>query len=413
MAVERTVVGTVEASREQQAGGVRFARRTESMKASEIRELLKLMEQPDFISFAGGIPEPKLFPIEEVKTATERVLQHSYTTALQYGPTEGYRLLREWIASYMNDTFGLRHTMTNVLVTSGSQQGLDLIGKLMLDEGDIVLCESPTYLGAIQAFQPYRPRFMEIETDAEGIIPESLERTLAANPEAKLLYAIPNYQNPSGRTWSLERRQRVMEIVARHTVTVVEDDPYGELRFEGDRLPPLQAFDEQGQVMYLGSFSKVLCPGYRVGWTAAPKVYMEKMALAKQGVDLHTSSMNQMIIYEMLQLQTLHTYVSRLIGTYKERRDAMVSILREKLPELAFQLPQGGLFLWGELPAHWNCRMLLEQAVQHKVAFVPGGSFYPNGGHEHTMRLNYSLSDEQRIREGIDRLASLIQSVEG
>lgn len=396
----------------QQAGRVRFAQRTERMKASEIREILKLMAQPDFISFAGGIPDPELFPIEEVRTATERVLQQSYQIALQYAPTEGYTPLREWIASYMNENLGLQHSGEDVLITSGSQQGLDLIGKLLLDEGDIVLCESPTYLGAIQAFQPYRPRFIEIETDADGMIPESLARTLAAHPEAKLLYAVPNFQNPTGRTWSRERRQRVMEIVARYAVTVIEDDPYGELRFDGERLPSLQAFDEQGQTLYLGSFSKVLCPGYRVGWTAAPKVYLEKMVLAKQGVDLHTSTINQMTIYEMLQLHSLSTYVARLIGTYKERRDAMARILRENLPELQFQLPQGGLFLWGELPEHLNSRTLLESGVQHKVAFVPGGSFYPNGGNEHTMRLNYSLSDEPRIREGVARLASLIHSID-
>ncbi|GIQ71313.1 PLP-dependent aminotransferase family protein [Xylanibacillus composti] len=412
MAQQRTVVEQGNSGLGKQAGRVRFAKRTDRMKASEIREILKLMAQPDFISFAGGIPDPDLFPVEEVRIATERVLQQSFRTALQYAPTEGYGPLREWIAAYMNETFGLGLEGADVLITSGSQQGLDLIGKLLLDEGDVVLCESPTYLGAIQAFQPYNPRFIEIETDNDGMIPESLESTLAAYPEAKLLYAVPNYQNPTGRTWSLERRKRVMEIAARYAVTVVEDDPYGELRFEGDRLPPLQAFDQQGQVMYLGSFSKVLCPGYRVGWTAAPKVYLEKMVLAKQGVDLHTSSINQMIIYEMLQQQSLSAYVSRLIGTYKERRDAMAGVLREKLPELKFQLPQGGLFLWGELPEQWNCRTLLENGVQHKIAFVPGGSFYPNGGHEHTMRLNYSLSDEQRIREGVGRLAALIHSTQ-
>ena len=389
---------------------VKFADRMQYMKASEIRELLKVTEQPEMISFAGGLPAPELFPVEALKDITVRVLAESGMQALQYATTEGYTPLREKIASRMNIKYQTRLSCDNILITSGSQQGLDLTGKVFLNEGDVVLCESPTYLGAINAFSAYRPRMLEVPTDDEGMLTDELEKILDSVENIRLIYAIPDFQNPSGRSWSLERRRRLMEIVGSRGIPVLEDAPYSELRFEGELLPPLKAFDTKGLVVYLGTFSKVFCPGMRIGWVAADGDILEKYILVKQGADLHSSGLVQRNISMYMDLYDLDEDIERLKEVYRSRRDVMLAAMKAEFPEgVRYTYPGGGLFTWVVLPERIDACELLEECLKNNVAFVPGGSFFPNGGGRNTMRLNFSNMPEDRIAEGIRRLGRMLR----
>ena len=387
----------------------RFARRMKALKASEIREILKVTQRPEVISFAGGLPAPELFPVKTLAAATQKVFEEEGMKALQYSTTEGHPPLRRKIAERMTKTWDTHVTPDQVLITSGSQQGLDLTGKLLLDEGDVVLCESPTYLGTISAWNVLRPRWVEVATDDDGMDPVALEERLRANPNAKAIYVIPNFQNPSGRTWSLERRKAFMEVVERHDVWVVEDNPYGELRFEGAPVPSLKSFDRKGRVIALGTFSKVFCPGLRIAWIAADVPVLEKLVVLKQGADLQTSTLGQLQVNRYLEENDLDADIARILPVYRERRDAMLSALDAEMPPgVRYTRPSGGLFVWMTLPEKLNARTLLDECVRQNVAFVPGGAFYPNGGHENTLRLNYSNMPVERIREGVRRLASAL-----
>ncbi len=389
---------------------VRFAQRMNEVKASEIREILKLTQRPEVISFAGGLPAPETFPAEELAAVTARVLAESGARALQYSTTEGYPPLRRWIAGHMNETLGTTVSADDVLITSGSQQGLDLTGKIFLDEGDVVLCESPTYLGAINALRAYRPRFVEVPTDDDGMIPEALETILDREPRAKVIYVIPDFQNPTGRTWSLPRRQALNEIVRRRQIPVVEDCPYAEVRFEGVPLPAIKSLDEDGLVVFLGTFSKIFCPGMRIGWVAAARPLLEKYVLGKQGADLQTATLAQMQVARYLQDYDLGANIERACAIYGARRAAMIRALEREMPDgVRFTRPAGGLFLWAELPAGVDARELLRACIERNVAFVPGGAFFPNGGHENTMRLNFSNMPPDRIEEGVQRLATVLR----
>jgi 2-aminoadipate transaminase len=390
----------------------RFARRLNVMKASEIRELLKITQRPEVISFAGGLPAPELFPIHELKQVAADVLEHEGTKALQYSTTEGHPGLREQIVRRMNRDLGTSYTAAQVLITSGSQQGLDLTGKLFLDEGDEVLCESPTYIGAINAFRAYEPRFVDVPTDEDGMIPEELERCIAAARRPKYIYAIPTFQNPTGRTWTVERRRAMLEVAARHGLVVVEDDPYGQLCFEGTTPPALAAMAKDVPVVYLGTFSKIFCPGMRIGWLAAPPELYEKYALAKQGLDLNTSTLGQYQLLAYLEHFDIDASIARIREVYRRRRAAMLAAIEQEFPAgVTWTRPRGGLFLWVTLPEAVSARDALAQALEQNVAFVPGGSFFPNGGHENTMRLNYSNMPEDRITEGIRRLGAVLRGL--
>ena len=387
----------------------RFARRMEALKASEIREILKVTQRPEVISFAGGLPAPELFPVRRLAAATQEVFEEEGTRALQYSTTEGHPPLRRKIAERMSASWGAQVTPEQVLVTSGSQQGLDLTGKLFLDEGDVVLCESPTYLGALSAWNVMRPRWVEVATDDDGMDPAALESKLRAHPNAKAIYVIPTFQNPSGRTWSLERRRRFMEVVERHDVWVVEDNPYGELRLEGESVPSLKSFDTKGCVVARGTFSKVFCPGLRIAWVAADLSVIEKLVILKQGADLQTATLSQLQVNRYLEENDLDADIAKIVPVYRERRDAMLSALEQEMPPgVRWTRPQGGLFLWMTLPANLNARTLLDECVRQNVAFVPGGAFFPNGGNENTLRLNYSNMPIERIREGVKRLAASV-----
>ena len=394
----------------------RFAQRTQRMKSSTIRELLKITEQADIISFAGGLPAPDVFPVNEFKEACIAVLDNSSTLALQYGATEGIYPLREMITRHAL-RYGIQITPENVMITSGSQQALDLIGKIFINRGDRILVESPTYLGALQAWNAYGAEYIAIPSDDNGMITDELEKALRCGP--KFIYVLPNFQNPTGATMSLERRKRLVELADRYGVPIIEDDPYGQLRFEGEHLPAVEVLDSRtraangcysGNVIYLSTFSKLLAPGLRLAWVVAPPEVISKMVQAKQGADLHTSTFNQMVAYEVAHKGFLDKHVMTIRQIYQERRDVMLDALVEHMPEgVHWTHPQGGLFLWATLPESINTADLLLCAVKERVAFVPGGSFHPCGGGTNTMRLNFSYSKPELINEGIARLGRVIK----
>ncbi|HSO21429.1 MAG TPA: PLP-dependent aminotransferase family protein [Chondromyces sp.] len=389
-----------------------FAGRMQHLRASDIREILKVTQRPEVISFAGGLPATELLPAAEMAELAREVLLSDGARALQYAPTEGLAVLRELIADRLGDRFGLHRTADEVLVVSGSQQALDLTGKVFLDEGDAVLCESPTYLGAINALRSYRPRFVEVPTDDDGMLPGELERLLGIEERARLIYVVPDFQNPSGRRWSVERRRSLVEIAARFSVPVVEDAPYAELCYEGEPLPTVASLDSSGLVIFFGTFSKILSPGLRLGWVAAEPEILRRYVLVKQGVDLHTSSLTQLLAARFMLDCDLEGHIERLRRVYRGRRDAMLAALAADLPPgVRVTRPAGGLFLWLELPEGIDARKLLEGCLEAQVAFVPGSAFFANGGHENTLRLNFSAMPEERIAEGVRRLARVLEEV--
>jgi len=397
----------------------RFAQRTKVIKSSVIRELLKLTQRPEVISFAGGLPAPELFPIERFQQACQRVLVEKGACALQYGTTEGYAPLREMIAQNMA-RYGVVAAADNVLITSGSQQALDLIGKLLVNPGDRLLVEAPTYLGALQAFDVYGAEYVSVPIDDDGLQTERLEEALRSGP--KFMYILPNFQNPGGVTLSEGRRHELVRLADRHGIPIIEDDPYGQLRYEGEHLPPLIVADREnlrrddgyrlGNVIYLSTFSKTLAPGLRLGWIVAPPEVITKLVQLKQGADLHTSTFVQVVAHEVARDGFLDEHVKKIRQVYRERRDAMLAALQEFFPpEVTWTHPAGGLFLWVTLPADIDCKALFEAALQQNVAFVPGDSFYATGdeGRRH-MRLNFSNAPPERIREGIRRLSIAVRS---
>lgn len=387
-----------------------YAKRMADIKASEIREILKVTEQEDVISFAGGLPAPELFPIDEINEINQIVLKEAGTKALQYTTTEGYAPLREWIAKRMNERLATSFDKDNILITHGSQQGLDLSGKVFLDEGDVVLCESPTYLAAISAFKAYGCCFIEIPTDADGMDMDVLEDTLRTTKKVKLIYVIPTFQNPTGKTWSLERRRKLAELSAGYGVAVVEDNPYGELRFEGENLPSVKSFDTAGNVLCTGSFSKIFCPGFRIGWIAGDKEIIRKYVLIKQGTDLQCNTIAQMIIAEYLKRYDIDKHVAKIVEVYKKRRDITIQCIEHYFPKnIKFTRPEGGLFTWIELPEGISARVILDECLKRKIAFVPGGSFFPNKHKENTFRINYSNMPEDRIEKGLKILGEVLK----
>ena len=388
-----------------------YSQRVKQVKASEIREILKLTQQPEIISFAGGLPAPELFPIEAMKVVTQKVLNEMGREALQYSTTEGYDPLREKIALRLNRD-GLNASKEHILITNGSQQGLDFTGKIFLNPNDIVLCESPSYLGAINAFKAYECGFKEIDTDQYGMDLEHLEKVIQETPSAKFIYVIPDFQNPSGRTWSRERREGLVKIANQYNLVVIEDNPYGELRFEGERIPPIKSFDTEGRVVYLGTFSKTFSPGLRIGWVFASPEVLSKYILVKQGADLQSSSISQRELNVFLDLYDFDAHIDSIKAVYKKRRDLMMATIKEAFPiEAEYEIPSGGLFAWVKLPKHVDTRAVLQKAVENKVAFVPGGSFFPNGGQENFMRLNFSNMPEDKIVEGIKRLGNILKEI--
>jgi DNA-binding transcriptional MocR family regulator len=382
-----------------------FASRMQDLRASDIREILKITQRPDVISFAGGLPASELLPTREMAELARELLIEDGIRALQYAPTEGLQDLREAISQRLKESLSLDRGPDEVLVVSGSQQGLDLAGKVFLDEGDAVLCESPTYLGAISAFRAYQARFVEVTTDDDGMVLSDLEYRLQSVDRVKFIYVVPDFQNPSGRRWTLERRRALVDLANRYRVPVIEDAPYANLCFDGEPLPPVASFDRAGLVILLGTFSKILAPGLRLGWVTAERDLLRPFVLAKQGADLQTSSLTQLLAAKFFSDHDVDAHIAHLCEVYRVRRDAMLRALDEFFPkEIGYTRPVGGLFLWVELPEDLNARTLLEHSLEEKVAFVPGECFYPGGGHLNTLRLNFSAMPEDRIAEGIRRL---------
>lgn len=388
----------------------RLARRASGMRSSVIRELLKFTIQPDVISFAGGLPAPDYFPIREVEEACHHILRTAGEVALQYSPTEGYPELKSYLAETMCK-YGIYVEVENILIVSGSQQGLDLIGKLFVDPDCCLITSRPTYLGALQAWGAYEASFCTVPLDENGMLVEDLPAILKENPSPRFLYVLPNFHNPAGTTLSLERRERLVEIARDRDLIIVEDDPYGELRFEGEDITPIFRLAPE-RTIYLSTFSKTLAPGFRLAWIVAPKPIITCLVQAKQGADLHTSTFIQMVANDICQRGILRQHVKRLRQVYKARRDVMIESLEEHAPPgVTWTKPQGGLFLWLRTSDQINTRELLETAVDQKVAYVPGYAFYPGEvGGEHSMRLNFSNASEEMINEGIYRLCSAMKA---
>ena len=382
----------------------RFSERADQLQSSFIREILKITQQPEIISFAGGLPSPLTFPVDEMKVAFDKVLETNGKVALQYGPTDGYLPLRQWIADSLS-TNGAKIIPEQVLMTSGSQQALDLLGKVLIDEGSRVLVETPSYLGALQAFSVYRPEFKSVDTDEHGLVPSSLDPVAAG---ARLLYALPNFQNPTGRTLSVERRLELVETCARLGLPLIEDDPYGALSYKGEPLPKMVAMNPEG-VIYMGSFSKVLTPGIRLGYVVAPLPLVRRLELAKQAADLHTSQLTQMVVHEVIKDGFLEQHIPKIRTLYGNQCQVMLDAMAQYFPAgVEWTKPEGGMFIWVTLPKHIDAMKLLDEAIAQKVAFVPGSPFYANEPETNTLRLSFVTVPPERIRAGIEILGKLI-----
>lgn len=383
-----------------------FADRITDVPKSFIREILKITADPTIISFAGGLPKKDLFPVQELTAATEDVFKVYGHDIFQYSNSEGYQALREHIASNYQKK-GLQVSAKNVLITNGSQQGLDLLGKVLLNDGDGVIIEEPGYLGAIQAFSLYRPSFSPIPVSEEGMDLEQLQ-TVLAEREHKLLYAVPNFQNPSGITYSSKNREAVAGLIKEKNVFIVEDDPYGDIRFSGTAKPSFKKFVPE-QTILLGSFSKIVVPGFRIGWIVAPDAIFEKLLIAKQASDLHTCHFTQYIIYQYLQKQSLASHLEKVIKTYGEQCQCMMDSIDAYFPSnVKYTKPEGGMFLWVTLPEGMSAMDLFDLAVKEKVAFVPGDPFYVKRKGGNTLRLNFSSVDNDTIKTGIQRLGKVM-----
>ena len=388
----------------------KFASRMDRMKASEIRELLKLTARPEIISFAGGLPAPELFPVKEIAQVSHDLVLKEGQKLLQYATTEGRPTLREKIAKRMTEKYGTPVDMNDILITTGSQQCLDFAGKLFLDPGDVVLCESPSYLGALNAFNAYQPVFKEVPTDGEGIIPEELDKILASTPKCKFIYVIPDFQNPTGICWSLERRKKFIEVINKYDLPVFEDNPYGELRYRGESFPTLKSMDTKGLVSFLGTFSKIFCPGLRLGWIAGPHAIVEKFVMIKQSADLHTSNFDQGVADAYMDAYDLDAHVKEIVELYGHRRDLILKTMEEEFPEgVDFTRPDGGLFLWVTVPEGVSARKVFDKCIEQKVAAVIGDAFYPNDKTDRSMRVNYSCMPDDKIVEGVKRMAKAIK----
>lgn len=388
--------------------GYQFADRVMRMEASDIRKLMKIITDPNIISFGAGSPAKSLFPIFELKKANDVVYGSAQLDVFQYSNSEGYEPLRAWIADRHNITNHTQFTKENVLITNGSQQGLDLVGKILLNKGDIVLCERPTYVSALSAFRSYECEFCDVTIDSEGMVIKEVESIIEQHDNIKFIYLIPNYQNPTGTTWSLERRKVIADIAAKNGIIIVEDDPYRELGFDSLYTPSFSSFDKTQNVISLGSFSKSLCPGLRVGWIIASEEILAKLIYAKQATDLQTNEIVQRQIYNYLNIYDFNEHLIEMRKQYKNRCDIACESAGKLFPNsIHFVKPSGGFFLWLDLPDYIDTKELLPQALQKGVAYVPGYSFYANNPKRSNIRINFSSVTEPELIKGIEILGSL------
>ena len=387
-----------------------LAQRAEKMNPSVIREILKVTEQPGIISFAGGLPSPQTFPIEAMREASERVLRQDGKAALQYAASEGYTPLREWVAQDLLKQ-GMRISPDQVLITTGSQQGLDLVAKILIDAGSRILVETPTYLGALQAFTPMEPTVVSVNSDADGVDAADLKIKVGRGTDkARFVYLLPNFQNPTGRTMTEERRAAVAQVAAETGLPIIEDNPYGDLWFDAPPAPSLSSRHPDGSV-YLGSFSKILAPGLRLGYVVAPKALYPKLLQAKQAADLHTPSFNQRVVAEVLKDGFIERHVPTIRALYKQQCDAMLAAMDKEMAGLglSWNRPAGGMFLWVQLPQGMQAIPLLDKAVKKGVAFVPGSAFYADNANASTLRLSFVTATVDQINTGMAALAAAVR----
>lgn len=385
---------------------ITLSKRAQGLTSSAIREILKVTERPEVISFAGGLPSAETFPVERIREATAKVLQDAPQAALQYGPTEGFGPLREWLSGHMASK-GANVPASRILVVTGSQQALDLLGKSLIDEGSKVLVETPSYLGALQAFSLFQPKFTSMPSDEQGIQTDALTPELLQ--DGRFIYALPNFQNPTGRRLPLERRKQLVEKAAAAGVPLVEDDPYGELSYGGEQLPGLISLNPEGGI-YMGSFSKVLVPGMRIGYVIAPEPLFGKLVQAKQAADLHTPSFVQRIVYEVVKDGFLDTHIPSIRELYARQCEYMLSALERHFPAgISWTRPEGGMFIWVQLPKGIDSGALLAKAIEQNVAFVPGAPFFANDPQTNTLRLSFVTVPQDKIEAGVERLGILLR----
>lgn len=380
-----------------------------NIPSSFIREILSVTEQPGFISFAGGLPNPAYFPVTQMMEAFTGIMKTEGSETLQYAGSQGYYPLRQWICEWYNKKFNLNITPENILITNGSQQALDMTGKLFINPGDPLMLEKPSYLGAIQAFSAYRPHFSQIKLNPNGLDLNELEDTVLKTG-SRILYSIPNFQNPTGTSYSREIRENLAILLNWHGIMLIEDDPYGEIRFEGEPLPPVYAFNPD-QTIWCGSFSKMISPGIRAGWICAPQKLMPHLLRIKQAADLHTNNVVQRLIYHFLADNDPVIHLQKVRKAYKAQKDCMIEAIKKYFPEeISYTNPEGGMFTWITLPENLNSEELIKLAIQKKIVFVPGRSFFTEPDGQRNMRLNYSNSTEEMIDEGIRKLGAVIKS---
>ena len=390
-----------------------YSQRVKHLRTSEIRELLELSQRPDVISFAGGLPSPHAFPVEEIKEIVNKVLDDNYATALQYGPTPGLSEFRKTVSEFVGN-FGIEADVENVFVTVGSQQALDIAGRVFINEGDVIFVSLPTYLGAINAFLAYGAKMVGIPLDENGmrvdVLEEKIKELKAKGENLKMIYTVPTFQNPAGVELSEERRKEMLEIAERYNLLIVEDEPYSLLRFEGKPLKPIKSMDREGNVIYMATFSKIMSPGFRLAYVVAEKEIARKMVIAKQSMDLCTPTFTQVIGKHYIENGYLHNRVNKIVDMYRRKRDIMLDAMEEYFPSgCEWRKPQGGMFLWVELPHHINTVEMLNDAIKEKVAYVHGRAFHVDGGGINSMRLNFTNPDDEVIEEGVKRLAKVIK----
>lgn len=392
-----------------------FTHRAQRMKASVIRELLKLTQKPEIISFAGGLPNPLAFPVEKINEIVNDLIKEQPGTILQYGSTEGVPELREQISMRLKKIWNIDCDKDNILVTVGSQQGLDLLGRLFIETGSTVMMEAPTYLGALNAFNVYDPNIVSIPLDDDGLMVDRLEDYLSTmqkhSIQLKFLYTVPTFHNPAGVCMSLNRRKKLIDLSHEYDFLIVEDDPYGELRYDGDKLPSLASMDGEERVIYLGTFSKTLVPGFRIAWTCGPKPIIDKMGIAKQAIDLCTPPFTQHVAKEYLKRGYIDDHLKNIINIYGNKQRIMTKSMNEMMPKeyIRWPVPEGGMFLWATLHENINTTDMFHDAIQENVAYVIGSAFHADGSGTNCMRLNFTHAGDDKIVEGVGRLSNVIE----
>ncbi|KRM29623.1 aminotransferase [Limosilactobacillus panis DSM 6035] len=388
----------------------KYSKRVPADGTDAVGAILKAAADPKIISFAGGLPAPELFPVKEMQAAVDKVFEEHGQEAMQYGAAKGVTALRELILQHVKEKEGVTGALDNVLVTTGSEQVLDLVGKAFVNPGDTVLVEQPTYLCALDVFKSYGAKFVGVAMDEQGMKMDALEDALKAHPETKLVYTVPNFQNPTGRTMAVDRRKKLAELAAKYDVYVLEDNPYGEIRFAGTHVPAVKSFDETGHVFYMSTFSKTLAPGFRLGWVVADEDVINKLTVLKQSADLHTDNLAQYAVVEFLDNNDLDAHVKEISDLYGKRKQLMADGLKKYFPAgVKYTNPEGGMFLWVEVPGVDDTVELFKECLKHNVAFVPGDPFFAGKPQPGAFRLNYSNAKEDQIKVGMKQLGEALQ----